>query len=66
MQTRKKAERMRFLGKNAKSHYVCRGGCKGVSKTKGNCQALGCKRYQYPLEKCDCEDGKHYKAKGLD
>jgi hypothetical protein len=41
-------------------HYICTGGCKGVSETPGTCQAESCKLYGHPLEACDCTDGKHY------
>ncbi|TSC77473.1 MAG: hypothetical protein G01um101433_583 [Parcubacteria group bacterium Gr01-1014_33] len=41
-------------------HYICKGGCKGVSDTAGVCQTKGCPNYGKPLEKCDCGDGKHH------
>lgn len=40
-------------------HYICRGGCEGVSEKPGTCNAEGCPNYQKPLEKCACEDQKH-------
>lgn len=40
-------------------HYVCTGGCEGVSDKPGVCQAKTCRKYLKPLIKCDCEDGKH-------
>lgn len=43
-------------------HYVCRGGCKGVSLVPGTCQAGDCMDYGKPLEKCDCGDGEHRTA----
>lgn len=42
------------------SHYICTGGCQGVSKYPGVCQAPTCPKYNKPLEECDCTDGKHY------
>lgn len=41
-------------------HYICTGGCKGVSDTLGVCQAQNCPKHGKPLEECDCTDGKHY------
>ena len=40
-------------------HYICTGGCKGVSDTPGVCQAGDCPKYVHPLEECDCTDGNH-------
>ena len=40
-------------------HYICTGGCKGVSDKPGVCQAEGCPDYQKPLKECNCEDGLH-------
>ena len=40
-------------------HYVCYGGCKGVSDKPGTCQAPDCSLSGHALEKCDCTDGKH-------
>ncbi len=40
-------------------HYVCTGGCGGVSAKPGTCAALSCARYGKPLELCDCTDGTH-------
>ncbi|MBI3335568.1 MAG: hypothetical protein HY001_03665 [Candidatus Portnoybacteria bacterium] len=42
------------------AHYICTGGCKGMSDTPGTCQAQDCPKYQMPLEECDCANGKHY------
>jgi len=41
-------------------HYICTGGCKGVSQTPGVCQTDGCPKHEHPLEECDCVDSKHY------
>lgn len=41
------------------SHYVCTGGCGGVSPVPGACQANGCPKHEHPLIECDCEDGEH-------
>lgn len=40
-------------------HYVCTGGCGGVSAKPGTCAAPSCARYGKPLELCDCMDGTH-------
>ena len=41
-------------------HYICTGGCRGISDTPGVCQTEGCPKYGQPLEECGCENGKHY------
>ena len=41
-------------------HFICTGGCKGVSDKPGVCQAENCPKHRHPLEPCDCKDGKHY------
>ncbi len=41
-------------------HYICTGGCGGVSEHEGVCQAVTCPKHGTPLEACDCTDGKHY------
>ena len=43
-------------------HYICRGGCRGVSDKPGTCQAADCPKHGEPLEKCDCEGGDHFGA----
>lgn len=43
-------------------HYICKGGCRGVSSWPGICQAEDCPKKGEPLEKCVCEDEKHYGA----
>ncbi|MBI5732743.1 hypothetical protein HY967_02160 [Candidatus Jorgensenbacteria bacterium] len=45
-----------------KDHYICTGGCRGVSKVPGVCQSKECPLYSEPLDRCDCEDGNHYGA----
>lgn len=42
------------------THYICTGGCGGVSEKEGTCQALTCPKHGDPLTACDCMDGKHY------
>ncbi len=42
------------------SHYICTGGCQGVSKVPGTCQAPDCADYQQTLVECDCTDGLHH------
>ncbi|MFA6365441.1 MAG: hypothetical protein WCW78_03510 [Candidatus Paceibacterota bacterium] len=41
-------------------HYICTGGCGGVSDKPGVCQTKICPKHGKPLEECDCTDGKHY------
>ena len=41
------------------THYICTGGCHGVSDTPGTCQATECAHHAQPLEECHCEDGHH-------
>jgi len=43
-------------------HYVCTGGCGGVSDEPGTCQAENCKKHNQPLNECHCEDGEHGEA----
>jgi coenzyme F420-reducing hydrogenase gamma subunit len=45
-------------------HYICTGGCMGVSEKPGTCQALTCPKHGLPLIECDCNDGKHKEAYG--
>ena len=40
-------------------HYICTGGCGGVSETPGVCQTEGCSLHGEALKECNCEDGKH-------
>ncbi|HLC97913.1 MAG TPA: hypothetical protein VJC21_03985 [Candidatus Nanoarchaeia archaeon] len=40
-------------------HYICTGGCQGVSPTPGTCQAKDCSKHGKPLEWCSCSDGEH-------
>ena len=41
------------------THYICRGGCKGVAQVPGTCQATTCLSHGKPLEECDCTDDLH-------
>lgn len=41
-------------------HYICTGGCKGLSDTPGVCQAGDCPKHEHPLTPCDCTDSNHY------
>ncbi len=45
-------------------HYICRGGCGGVSNEHGVCEADGCASQWEMLEDCDCADGKHGMEQG--
>ncbi len=40
-------------------HYICLGGCRGVSKMLGSCQAPDCKDHGHALVPCNCTDGEH-------
>lgn len=40
-------------------HYICTGGCGGVSIAPGVCKAEGCSKEGEALEFCDCTDGEH-------
>ena len=42
------------------THYICKGGCKGVSDEFGFCGAEDCPSFGEVLEECECEDGKHF------
>ena len=44
-------------------HYVCTGGCGGVSGTPGVCQTEGCPNFGKPLALCGCGDGEHAEVK---
>ncbi len=41
------------------AHFICKGGCKGVSDEEGVCMADGCESQYEMLESCDCADGEH-------
>ena len=41
------------------THYICTGGCKGVSDKPISCQAKNCQKHGEPLKECDCTDGEH-------
>ncbi|MDQ5954419.1 MAG: hypothetical protein QG583_347 [Patescibacteria group bacterium] len=40
-------------------HYICKGGCKGVSPLPGVCQAPDCANHNHELVECNCTDGLH-------
>ncbi len=42
------------------THYICTGGCMGVSQTPGVCMAPDCAKHSEHLLPCDCTDGLHY------
>ena len=42
-------------------HYICTGGCEGVSEKQGVCQDETCPKHGQPLTECDCVDGGHGK-----
>lgn len=44
-------------------HYICLGGCKGVSKVPGLCTSPNCANHEHNLVPCDCEDDKHHEFK---
>lgn len=41
------------------THYICKGGCKGVSDTPGTCQTSDCADFNKELLPCDCVDQLH-------
>lgn len=43
-------------------HYICKGGCKGISEKSGVCQTSNCPHHNQSLEVCDCIDNKHHGA----
>ncbi|MFA6354282.1 MAG: hypothetical protein WCX12_01195 [Candidatus Paceibacterota bacterium] len=43
-------------------HYICPGGCEGVSEKQGVCQAKDCERNGEALEECDCQNGAHHRS----
>ena len=45
--------------KQTGEHYICLGGCRGVSETPGVCQTPDCGNHNHELVKCDCTDGLH-------
>jgi hypothetical protein len=43
-------------------HYVCTGGCEGVSPKQTTCGAPECPKHDTPLTACSCVDGMHLEA----
>ena len=46
-------------------HYICLGGCRGVSQTPCVCQSSDCVNHNHSLVKCDCMDELHNNFKIL-
>lgn len=44
-------------------HYICLGGCKGVSNNPGVCKAADCASHNHELIECNCTDEKHFDFK---
>ena len=42
-----------------KTHYICTGGCNGVSEVAKECESETCQHKGLPLEPCDCTDSNH-------
>ena len=40
-------------------HYICLGGCKGISNVPGVCGAEDCVDHNHDLKECHCTDGNH-------
>ncbi|MDQ5971229.1 MAG: hypothetical protein QG566_175 [Patescibacteria group bacterium] len=40
-------------------HYICLGGCKGVSEVPGVCGAETCADHNHDLKECNCTDSSH-------
>lgn len=49
------------MQRSTEIHYICRGGCGGVSDKPGVCKIDECLKHGKPLTKCDCKDGGHHK-----
>lgn len=47
-------------------HYICLGGCRGVSDHPGVCQAPDCANHNHQLVECGCSDGRHNDFKPLE
>lgn len=47
-------------------HFICTGGCGGVSGVPGVCQTEGCANFGKPLKACSCPDGEHAEVKAED
>ena len=47
------------IKKQPAEHYICLGGCRGVSSAPGVCQAPDCANHAHELVQCSCEDGLH-------
>lgn len=45
------------------THYICLGGCRGVSEHPGVCQAPDCDNHNHELVPCDCTDDLHHDFK---
>lgn len=41
------------------THYICTGGCKGVSEVAKNCGAEDCQKFDKALQECNCTDDTH-------
>lgn len=41
------------------THYICKGGCGGMSLHPGTCQAFDCADNGHDLHECACDDGLH-------
>ena len=48
-----------MISLNHMKHYICTGGCEGVSDKPGTCGATTCPKHGKPLTECDCADAKH-------
>ncbi len=40
-------------------HFICEGGCKGVSENPVSCGANTCSKYNKALTECNCENTPH-------
>jgi 4a-hydroxytetrahydrobiopterin dehydratase len=56
---------MEHTSTNSKTptHYICLGGCKGVSKVPGVCGAPDCANHRHELVTCECTNEKHHDFK---
>lgn len=41
------------------THYICTGGCGGMSLNPGTCGTFDCANNGHDLKECACDDGLH-------
>jgi hypothetical protein len=43
-------------------HYICTGGCQGISEVPASCRMESCPRRGLELKECSCDDHNHWGA----